>query len=54
MPSIATMAMSIQPGHDNCPPTPAASGEPLVTINWSPVMLGRGYLFSFINSFLMR
>ena len=38
MPSIATMATSTQPGHDNCPPTPAASGEPLVTINGSPIM----------------
>lgn len=38
MPSIATMATSIQPGHDKCPPTPAASGEPLMTVNGSPVM----------------
>ena len=38
MPSIATMTKSIQPGHDSCPPTPAASGEPLVTVNGSPVM----------------
>lgn len=39
MPSIATMATSIQPGHDKCPPTPAASGEPLMTVNGSPVMV---------------
>lgn len=38
MPSIATMAKSTEPGHDNCPPTGAASGQDLVTVNGSPVM----------------